>query len=61
MSLCLRGVRVRELARLLFGLVHLPIGSDTYSRSLRRRHVERICKAAGMSNRRAERFAHRIP
>lgn len=61
MSLCRGGKRVRELARLVAGLLQLPLGSDTRSKSLRRRHVERLCKAAGMSNRRSERIAHFIP
>lgn len=45
----------------LFLLLRTPLGTGTHRKALRRRHVERVLRTAGMSRKQAERVVHHIP
>lgn len=52
---------MHQIITAVFILLRLPFGSDAEHKALRRRQVEQLLRALGLSRRKAERVAHRIP
>lgn len=52
---------MNQIITALFLLLRAPLGPGKHRKALRRRHFGQLLRTLGVSRRKAERFAHRIP